>query len=132
MAAEPGTVESYPVEVREENGMLVISTRRLIREIVEDIGRADPAGAVSARFHNWLKASLVKAAEMLRQTHRISAVALSGGCFQNETLLRDLRSQLRERGFDVIINEKVPANDGGISFGQVVVAAARLEARGDG
>jgi hydrogenase maturation protein HypF len=119
------------VEVGEEGGMLIIGTRRLIREIVEDIGKGDPAGAVSARFHNWFKASLVKVAEMLRQTHRISRVALSGGCFQNETLLRDLRSQLRERGFDVIINEKVPANDGGISFGQVVVAAARLEARGE-
>lgn len=131
MAAEPGMGESYPVEVEEERGMLIIDTRRLIREIVEDIGRGEAASAISARFHNWLKASLVKAAEMLRQTHRISTVALSGGCFQNEILLRDLRSQLRERGFDVIINEKVPANDGGISFGQVVVAAARLEAQGE-
>jgi len=131
LAAEPGTVESYPMEVEVEDGMLVIATRRLIREIVVDVGRGDPAAAISARFHNWLKASLVKAAEMLRQTHRISKVALSGGCFQNETLLRDLRSQLRERDFDVIINEKVPANDGGISLGQVVVAAARLEAQGE-
>jgi hydrogenase maturation protein HypF len=131
MAADPGVVESYPVEVGEEGGMLLIGTRSLIREIVEDIGKGDTAGAVGARFHNWFKASLVKAAEMLRQTHRISKVALSGGCFQNEILLGDLRSQLRERGFDVIINEKVPTNDGGISFGQVVVAAARLEARGE-
>jgi hydrogenase maturation protein HypF len=131
MAADSGIVESYPVEIEEEGGMLVIGTRRLIREVIVDVEKGESAGAISARFHNWLKASLVKAAEMLRQTHRISRVALSGGCFQNETLLRDLRSQLRERGFDVIINEKVPPNDGGISFGQVVVAAARLEAHGD-
>jgi hydrogenase maturation protein HypF len=68
---------------------------------------------------------------MLRQTHRISTVALGGGCFQNEILLGDLRSQLRERGFDVIINKKVPANDGGISYGQVVVASAMLDAQGE-
>ncbi len=131
MVAERGVVECYPIDVQEEAGELIIGTRRLIREIVEDLKRGDPAAAISARFHNWLKASLVKAAEMLRQTHRISTVALSGGCFQNEILLRDLRSQLRERDFDVIINEKVPANDGGISYGQVVVASARLDAQGE-
>ncbi len=130
MAADRGVVESYPVDVRQEDGNLIIGTGRLIRGLVEDLRAGERPGAASARFHNWVKASLVKAAETLRQTHRISIVALSGGCFQNEILLGDLRAQLRERDFDVIINEKVPANDGGISFGQVVVAAAVLEARG--
>jgi hydrogenase maturation protein HypF len=128
MLADEGLKDSYPVDVRDTGERVLIGVKTLMREVVEDIRAGVGGSVVSARFHNWLIAALVKAAEILRRRHRISIAALSGGCFQNEILLTGLSNQLKERGFDVIINRQVPANDGGISFGQVIVAAAAVEA----
>jgi hydrogenase maturation protein HypF len=55
-------------------------------------------------------------------------VALSGGVFQNQWLATTLVRRLRSDGFEVHTNQEVPANDGGISYGQAAVAAARLAA----
>ena len=53
-------------------------------------------------------------------------VVLSGGTFQNLRLLASTRRRLSEHGFRVLTHERVPPNDGGVSYGQAAVAAARL------
>jgi hydrogenase maturation protein HypF len=50
-------------------------------------------------------------------------VVLSGGVFQNELLLRDIKSPLEAQGFRIWTNHLVPPNDGGISLGQAALAA---------
>jgi hydrogenase maturation protein HypF len=62
---------------------------------------------------------------VLRDRHGLNAVALSGGVFQNMLLLRQVVSRLEAREFRVLVHSRVPCNDGGISLGQAVVAAAR-------
>jgi hydrogenase maturation protein HypF len=62
---------------------------------------------------------------LLRDRHGLGTVALSGGVFQNLLLLRATVSRLEARGFRVLLQARVPCNDGGISLGQAVVAAAR-------
>ena len=124
MAAADGGERSYPVEIAEAGGMLVISPRAMIRALVGDLAAGVDKGLVSTAFHAWLAASLTKAAVLLRSKHGIDAAVLSGGCFQNELLLSSMKRLLAEAGFKVLINTQVPPNDGGISFGQVVVAAA--------
>jgi hydrogenase maturation protein HypF len=52
-------------------------------------------------------------------------VALSGGTFQNLRLLASCTTRLEEAGFRVLRHRHVPPNDGGISYGQAAVAAAR-------
>ena len=54
-------------------------------------------------------------------------VALSGGCFQNRLLTAAALRGLEGAGFEVLLHRRVPANDGGISLGQIAVAAARLD-----
>ena len=86
---------------------------------------------------NKLKASKVESvnglAEAVRETvQKISVetslrrVILSGGVWQNITLLRRTLSLLRNDGFEVYIHREVPTNDGGLSLGQAVIAASRL------
>jgi hydrogenase maturation protein HypF len=55
----------------------------------------------------------------------LRTVCLSGGVFQNRLLTEGLRESLTANRFDVFTNQLVPANDGGISYGQAAVAAAR-------
>jgi hydrogenase maturation protein HypF len=129
MAARMDGDRAYPVEIEETDGMLVISPKAMIRALVDDATAGMDKGIVSAGFHTWLASSLVQVALSLRSKHGTGLVALSGGCFQNEILLREMMRRLSEEGFDVCINTLVPANDGGISFGQVIVASATLESR---
>jgi hydrogenase maturation protein HypF len=86
-----------------------------------------PAGVIAARFHNAVAAMTTDVASRLRDEYGLRVVALGGGCFQNITLLRKLVPTLEGAGFDVLIHERVPTNDGGLSLGQAAVALARLE-----
>ena len=56
----------------------------------------------------------------------IEKVCLSGGTFQNMTLLKSTATRLRRDGFEIYIHSQVPANDGGLSLGQAVIAAAHI------
>ncbi|MDP9146256.1 MAG: hypothetical protein M3N22_01240 [Acidobacteriota bacterium] len=56
----------------------------------------------------------------------IDTVVLSGGVFQNELLLSDLKNLVEPDGLKIWTNHAVPANDGGISLGQAAMAALSL------
>ena len=53
-------------------------------------------------------------------------MVLSGGVFQNRLLLERTEKALAKRGLRVLRPRLLPPNDGGISYGQAAVAAARL------
>jgi hydrogenase maturation protein HypF len=61
----------------------------------------------------------------LREETGLNEVALSGGVFQNVTLLTNVVPLLREAGFTVYTHRLVPPNDGGLSLGQAMIAAAK-------
>jgi hydrogenase maturation protein HypF len=87
--------------------------------------RAVPVPLIAARFHNGLAAATVAACVELAGGHRLSTVVLSGGSFQNRLLSERISAGLRGAGLRVLTAERLPSNDGGISYGQAAVAAAR-------
>jgi len=93
----------------------------LIRSLVEDVRRGRPAAEVAAGFHAALVELIVQAAGRAG----LPEVVLCGGCFQNRVLLKWAPRRLAEAGLRVWLPEQLPANDGAIAFGQLVVAAAR-------
>jgi len=119
------TGEKYPHEIREEQGMLVISFAPMIRKILDGMGRKIFPGQIAAMFHNTVAASLSSACRLVREKSGLKTVALSGGVFQNDLLMGKLVVCLQKDRFDVYMNERVPPNDGGISLGQAAIAAAR-------
>ena len=60
---------------------------------------------------------------LTRERYGVDQVALSGGVWQNMTLLARAIEFLRTDGFTVYIHHQVPANDGGLALGQAIVAA---------
>ena len=62
----------------------------------------------------------------IRAETKINEVALSGGVWQNMTLLSKTVSKLYEHGFTVYLHHQVPANDGGIALGQAAIALHKL------
>lgn len=73
-------------------------------------------------FHASLAAAFADSARSLVESGEARAVALSGGCFQNVVLLQQVLRRLE--GVPVLMHRNVPCNDGGLAFGQAMVAAA--------
>ena len=103
----------------------------LVRAAVADLTAGVPRGVIAARFHNGVAALVEDGCLLLRDRYGLDTVALSGGVFQNVLLLEQAVRRLDARGFRVLTHSRVPCNDGGISLGQAVVAAARDAGDGD-
>jgi hydrogenase maturation protein HypF len=122
---------AYPLPViGAEGSLLVFDARPTIRAVVRDVDRGVPVPRVSARFHNALAAATADASESAARRSGTDTVVLSGGVFQNRTLLTRAAELLRGRGLRVLIPELLPPNDGGIAYGQLAVASARLATEG--
>jgi hydrogenase maturation protein HypF len=90
----------------------------MIQAVLADRAGGAPVGRISARFHNGLAEMAVAVARCVG----CPTVALTGGCFQNDLLVRRVRKRLSTAGFQVYTHLKVPPGDGGIALGQVYVA----------
>lgn len=103
--------------------------RPVVRRVILDAANGVSASRISMRFHRALAALLAEAAALHQSDHAFRDVALSGGCFQNELLLRLGTAALEKAGFFPRINRLVPCNDGGISYGQAAAASAKTAAQ---
>jgi hydrogenase maturation protein HypF len=104
----------------------VIRTGKMWNAVLKDLWRGVPASHISARFHAGIAEGFINAAANARINTSINVVALSGGCMHNRRLARLLREGLEEEGFKVYQHRSVSPGDGGLSYGQVAVAAAML------
>jgi hydrogenase maturation protein HypF len=122
---DPDETGSYPFEIASSgsNGPRLIDPAPALRAILHALRDGVPVPAVAARFHNGVADMIVEACQLARQSTGIKAVALSGGVFQNSTLLLKTVPRLEEAGFTVFTHELVPPNDGGIALGQAAIAA---------
>jgi hydrogenase maturation protein HypF len=112
----------YPVGVSSDDTFRVDGVG-LIRGAADDLLAGVRRETVAARFHNGVAAAIEAGCVLARERSGLSTVALSGGVFQNLLLLRETERRLTAHGFTVLTHSRVPCNDGGISFGQAVVAA---------
>ena len=127
---------AYPFTIPNLRGSDIpyIEPLAMWRALLGDLILQTPAPIMAARFHKGLARAISAMAMKLAggdaATRKYETIALSGGCFQNEILLRETISRLSAIGFKVLTHRNIPANDGGLSLGQVAVGAARLLARG--
>ncbi len=105
---------------------LVLDPGPIWPALLGDLAGGGPVGVLAARFHLGLAAALVAATRRLADREGLTTCALSGGVFQNRTLFEAVAAGLRAEGLMVLAHRQVPANDGGLSLGQAVVAAARF------
>jgi hydrogenase maturation protein HypF len=98
----------------------VLDARPAVLEAARDVARGAGPGTVSARFHAAVASATAEAVSRIG----LETVVLSGGVFQNRLLLASTADRLEALGLRVLVPERLPPNDGGVSYGQAAVAAA--------
>ncbi len=122
------SVQPYPVDVS-DGDLPTLSWQSLWRHLLDDLSCGVPVEQIAARFHLGVADALACVAAKLASEHGVDTIVLSGGVFQNLVLLDAVTQRLGGRELHVLVPERLPANDGGLSLGQAVVAAARLRSR---
>ena len=117
---------SYHFELHTHSGGVIFHWQSLIRALLLDHQAGVSPGVLSARFHRAVVELMQMAVSVLYQQTGCTTVVLSGGVFQNDYLLEQGLQTLRKQGYLVYSNEKIPANDGGIAFGQAAAASHRM------
>ena len=113
-----GDVPAEPYEWRFGEGTALVCT------VHDDLAAGRPRDEIAAAFHETVAAA---SAEACAEVGDPSTVVLSGGTFQNLRLLASTTVRLERLGFRVLTHRRVPPNDGGISYGQAAVAAAKMQ-----
>ena len=121
-----GQAQSYNVDIGK-----TISWKPVWTGILNDLSDDLPTRAIAARFHNSLISVIAATAIKIARDTNIDTVVLSGGVFQNKLLCEGISKALSLQNLKVLIPQKYPANDGGISLGQAIISAARVLQSGD-
>jgi hydrogenase maturation protein HypF len=101
-----------------------ICTDDLVKCLLRDVREGVRLEDIAARFHASLALKLTSAIVDIASTTGLTTCALSGGVFQNMLLLELMVSFLEAASMEIILPQSVPANDGGLAFGQIAAAAA--------
>lgn len=109
------------------SGLPYIEPLPMWQALLGDLYERAPASVIAARFHKGLaKAIAAMVTKVVRdgETRLTNRVVLSGGVMQNRWLAEELLGRLEAENFEIILQARVPANDGGLSLGQAAVASA--------
>lgn len=126
--AQRDTAAELPWRLVRSGDLWVYDPAPTLRAVLAGTIDGVPTGRLAAAFHATMVAVTLALCERAVKYSGLRQVCLSGGVFQNRRLTSALRDALQNGGFEVFVNEQVPANDGGISFGQAAIAAARMAA----
>jgi hydrogenase maturation protein HypF len=112
----------YEYEIYKDKDCLLIDYQQIIKSILLDMRKCKKAPEISSKFHNTIVSATADVVVEIGRTYGTREVVLSGGCFENLLLLGGLVRKLEDKAFKVYFNEKLPCNDGGLSFGQLAAA----------
>ncbi|MFJ2902582.1 carbamoyltransferase HypF [Streptomyces sp. NPDC087212] len=127
-AAQPeDAAHAYAFGIRPAPGpgeAVVADPGPVIRAVVADVRAGVAREVIAARFHTAVVRLTVDLAELCREESGLDVVALGGGVFQNAVLLEAVQHALSARDFTVLRPRLLPPNDGGLAFGQLLIAAS--------
>ncbi|MBB5046249.1 hydrogenase maturation protein HypF [Rhodopseudomonas rhenobacensis] len=125
LASNSVDTRCYPFSVDTATLPWSIDPAPMWRALLEDLRDGVPIADIAARFHFGLAEAFCDAALRIAKANDAQAIALGGGVFQNGLLLQACLTRLTASSLPVLSPAQIPANDGGLAFGQAIIAAAR-------
>nr|WP_041276584.1 carbamoyltransferase HypF [Desulfosporosinus acidiphilus] len=112
-------ISEYPFELRTEEGEYILGVAPLFKSMVLDLTQGISRGKIAYRFHLTMARAI---AELAKKFQKEGFLALSGGVFQNKLLTELVLQNLETTNLKVIRSRTLPPGDGGLAFGQVLIA----------
>lgn len=105
--------------------LVEIHLKECIEEIYQDILANVPKEQISGRFHETIVQAIKEMIVLVQKENKYTAnqIVLSGGSMHNRYLKKRLKSELTKLGLQVYSHKEIPSGDGGLSYGQLMVAA---------
>jgi len=119
LARSGSTTDVYPFPYRDGE----LDFRPLLHAVAIDRANWRKPEQIARAFQFGVAHGVAEAVKTLAAVAKLDTVVFSGGVFQNEMLLEDLKAELEDTGLHLWTNQAVPPNDGGISLGQAALAA---------
>lgn len=121
----------YLFEFEKDDQIYRIDFTLMMRQIARDHLNGINAKEISLKFHETIVQAIIKGLLLVKEKSGRSTnkVVLSGGSFHNKYLLKRVKQELETHGLEVYTHQKIPCNDGGLSYGQLIVAAAKRRKR---
>jgi hydrogenase maturation protein HypF len=129
LRSKPASPPRYRFGIENE----VIDPEPVIRALLDDLVALDEAESeltvaeLARRFHDSVVIMIGDICTKAARATGLEVVVLSGGVFMNRLLASGARDILETKGLRVVTNEALPVNDGCISYGQAIVAAATVQ-----
>jgi hydrogenase maturation protein HypF len=120
-AAATGDAPVLALPLGRREGLWISDWEPLL-DLLQDAGLA--VGERAAAFHTALASVAVDQARAAREAHGVSRIGLTGGVFQNRLLCERVVRLAEDDGFAVFVPERIPCNDAGLAFGQLIEAGA--------
>ncbi|MDQ3810619.1 MAG: carbamoyltransferase HypF, partial [Chloroflexota bacterium] len=117
----PRAAEAYPAPFTGEE----LDFRPTLEAVIEARKKGGAPAEIARAFQRGLVQGVYDALLALCEAEGLDTVVLSGGVFQNDMLLQDLKGLLEPARIQLWVNHQVPPNDGGISLGQVALALSK-------
>lgn len=120
-------VYSFHLKTNRQN-QFQLDLSPMIYQIIQDKFQQQSIIKIIQKFHRTIVSCCVQMVlKVVRNRQDLNrAVVLSGGSFQNVFLAREIRKELQKEGFNVYTHKQVPCHDGGLSLGQIIIAAQQL------
>jgi hydrogenase maturation protein HypF len=118
LAGRSATTDAYPFPFVNDQ----LDFRPVLEGVIRDRMLGRNISEIARAFQRGIAQGLAAAVVGLARVHFVNSVVVSGGVFQNEMLLEDMRI-VEARGLRLWTNHAVPPGDGGISLGQAALAA---------
>jgi hydrogenase maturation protein HypF len=118
----------YPFAIErldEGQGLRYVGPLAMWQALLNDLLARTSSARIAARFHRGLAAVVVRMAQQFAEQYGVRTVALGGGVFQNRIFTELVLRGLETAGLSPLLPREVPANDGGLAWGQALVALAR-------
>ena len=106
-------------------GLPYVEPLAMWQALLGDLILHTPPPRMAARFHRGLAAVIVRLAAQIAEKQGVGTVALGGGVFQNRVLSELVLQGLAAAGLKALLPRQVPVNDGGLAWGQALIALAR-------
>ena len=106
-----------------------IKSSKFVKMVLAETAKGIGANQIARHFHAELICSIAKLVIKFSTLYGINKIVLSGGCMQNRLLLEGLFYVLEKANLHVYTGAKIPVNDGGISFGQIIIGGLQHVSR---